>query len=303
MNSYQYPRRSGFTLIELLVVIAIIAAILFPVFAQAKAAAKGTAELSNVKQLGLANTLYLSDYDDTYALGTICVTSATSACEWDTTWAGLVVPYVKNGNVQSNKYGGTSLGGASLFRSPLDGDTGLASWSDGSEGVSISFGANAILIYDPAANKTKRIGVFSNLFADSGFGNNASLSQTNISQVASTVLLAAKYNKDARAYGSFRVSSAFPGAVFNNVDYGWNWIAPGMVPNGNPFGSGSAWWWSYNNHSDDKYPNGKNGAVGVNSSGKSNFVFADGHAKTMAPTATNPDPTGKPDQNMWDATR
>ncbi|MGV3617772.1 MAG: prepilin-type N-terminal cleavage/methylation domain-containing protein [Fimbriimonas sp.] len=59
--------RRGFTLIELLVVIAIIAilaAILFPVFAQAKAAAKKTAALSNLKQLGTATFLYMGDYDD-----------------------------------------------------------------------------------------------------------------------------------------------------------------------------------------------------------------------------------------------
>ena len=57
----------GFTLIELLVVIAIIAilaAILFPVFAQAKAAAKKTASLSNQKQIGLATVMYAGDFDD-----------------------------------------------------------------------------------------------------------------------------------------------------------------------------------------------------------------------------------------------
>src|SRR5688572_7516015 len=61
--------RKAFTLIELLVVIAIIAilaAILFPVFAQAKNAAKKTSDLSNLKQLGTAEQIYLADYDDVY---------------------------------------------------------------------------------------------------------------------------------------------------------------------------------------------------------------------------------------------
>ncbi len=61
-------QQSGFTLIELLVVIAIIAilaAILFPVFAQAKEAAKKTACLSNSKQQAIAGVIYMGDYDDT----------------------------------------------------------------------------------------------------------------------------------------------------------------------------------------------------------------------------------------------
>lgn len=67
MFAKSISRRFGFTLIELLVVIAIIAilaAILFPVFAQAKLAAKKTVSLSNLKQIGLAWTMYGSDYDD-----------------------------------------------------------------------------------------------------------------------------------------------------------------------------------------------------------------------------------------------
>src|SRR3989442_716208 len=58
--------KTGFTLIELLVVIAIIAilaAILFPVFAQAREKARQTACLSNMKQLSLALEMYRTDYD------------------------------------------------------------------------------------------------------------------------------------------------------------------------------------------------------------------------------------------------
>jgi prepilin-type N-terminal cleavage/methylation domain-containing protein len=64
-------RSKGFTLIELLVVIAIIAilaAILFPVFAQAKGAAKKTSDLSNLKQVGTSTLLYVNDNDDVLPL-------------------------------------------------------------------------------------------------------------------------------------------------------------------------------------------------------------------------------------------
>jgi len=67
MNNRTVSKFKAFTLIELLVVIAIIAilaAILFPVFAQAKMAAKKTAALSNVKQQALATTMYANDSDD-----------------------------------------------------------------------------------------------------------------------------------------------------------------------------------------------------------------------------------------------
>jgi len=63
--------RRGFTLIELLVVIAIIAilaAILFPVFAQAREKARATACMNNTKQIGIGFKMYMDNYDDTYPL-------------------------------------------------------------------------------------------------------------------------------------------------------------------------------------------------------------------------------------------
>ena len=62
-------RQRAFTLIELLVVIAIIAilaAILFPVFAQARDKARQSACLSNCKQIGMAVSMYVNDYDETF---------------------------------------------------------------------------------------------------------------------------------------------------------------------------------------------------------------------------------------------
>ncbi len=66
----------GFTLIELLVVIAIIAilaAILFPVFAKARAKARQATCVSNEKQIGLAVMQYVQDYDETYPISAINV--------------------------------------------------------------------------------------------------------------------------------------------------------------------------------------------------------------------------------------
>ena len=72
-NLRQVAKSNGFTLIELLVVIAIIAilaAILFPVFAQAREKARQTSCLSNMKQLGTGLQLYVDDYDECFPNGT-----------------------------------------------------------------------------------------------------------------------------------------------------------------------------------------------------------------------------------------
>lgn len=95
--------RRGFTLIELLVVIAIIAilaAILFPVFAKARAKARQTACLSNSRQIVTAFLAYNTDYDETWApayyyINKIPGGKGTSANGY-VQWSGMIQPYVKN---------------------------------------------------------------------------------------------------------------------------------------------------------------------------------------------------------------
>ncbi len=94
--------RRAFTLIELLVVIAIIAilaAILFPVFAQAKAAAKKTTDLSNLKQLSLALMLFKEDHNGYFPKGWFndeVGGEMTSIPEPFWGWDYAIQPYVKN---------------------------------------------------------------------------------------------------------------------------------------------------------------------------------------------------------------
>lgn len=131
--------RRGFTLIELLVVIAIIgilAALLFPVFARAKAAAKTTTTVSNLRQLGQATALYSGDNDDVLPLSTEGLSGENLPGGWMfysefggdeagrfDPGQGSVFPYVKNRD---------------LFRSSLDGDAGQSQNSFAFNGCLIS---------------------------------------------------------------------------------------------------------------------------------------------------------------------
>jgi prepilin-type N-terminal cleavage/methylation domain-containing protein len=92
-------RSRGFTLIELLVVIAIIAilaAILFPVFAQAREAARKTSCTSNQKQLGTGMVMYAQDYDEMYPVWRYIVPVSAEHPNGKVTWVENMQPYVKN---------------------------------------------------------------------------------------------------------------------------------------------------------------------------------------------------------------
>lgn len=150
-------QRNGFTLIELLVVIAIIAilaAILFPVFAQAKEAAKKTQCLSNTKQIGTALSMYITDYDGGMPHWNECLNQVppnnTTAsvpinCPGDTLstalgnptyyWDAKLIPYVKSGNAPTTS---AALNRGGVWRCPSTRDPQTRR----------SYGFNQALIYD-----------------------------------------------------------------------------------------------------------------------------------------------------------
>ena len=136
---------SGFTLIELLVVIAIIAilaAILFPVFAQAREKARMTACLSNVKQMGTAMMMYLQDYDENLPFKRVtCASQTGGPCFWwttqETTWKDSLIPYIKSGGRDYN--GGATYktaGNGGVYQCPSN----TAAWSTGQEGTQGGWG-------------------------------------------------------------------------------------------------------------------------------------------------------------------
>ncbi|MBC8137018.1 MAG: DUF1559 domain-containing protein [Fibrella sp.] len=119
------PRLSGrtlnraFTLIELLVVIAIIAilaAILFPVFAQAREKARQTSCLSNQKQLGLATMQYVQDYDETFPMSEYG--GGGGACGLQYQWPTLLQGYIKGGDSYVDNGVRLWVGRGSVFSCP-----------------------------------------------------------------------------------------------------------------------------------------------------------------------------------------
>lgn len=185
--------KKAFTLIELLVVIAIIAilaAILFPVFAQAKAAAKKAADLSNMKQLGTGIAIYMGDYDDVYPPAASVDTSNTSNTA--PVWSSKVVtgPYIKN---------------TQIFQSPLD-SSGKISVTTGLSGgtqnvdprsymvnglVNTIVTTNQATIFGPSYVATGSGGAFGYWTVTGGALNvqQASLSQTALESISEFVVM------------------------------------------------------------------------------------------------------------------
>jgi prepilin-type N-terminal cleavage/methylation domain-containing protein/prepilin-type processing-associated H-X9-DG protein len=282
-------RREGFTLIELLVVIAIIAilaAILFPVFAQAREKARGISCLSNTKQIGLAIIMYVQDFDEQFPPG------------FDFNWVGgqwcqKVVPYIKDGNFN-------------IFKCPDDSMTGYltpeASYPD-FHVWGISYAANGWYQdnnyccapnWDSGYPLGGPMGITPAMAPYFG----TTLADAAITQPAATILIAEKHDSD--------VYTATGGSAGNYSDYlplgiiaGYplSWAGPEYIPN-DPASD------NYGHYPTTfVFGEGPNGSVSASHTGMGNFAFTDGHSKAMLPTSTNPDPVNRPQDNMWNGVR
>jgi len=286
--------KKAFTLIELLVVIAIIAilaAILFPVFAQAKAAAKKTTALSNAKQLSLAEIMYAGDADDMFPL--MITPQGNKPLDgyagYDYTWQNLIQPYTKSWNLLIDAASPFQHADPIHYLDPFQnfgmmGNSaidGVATFGDTyySEGVQVEWNGIGGMFSD-----TFFWGTGPNNMTPTG-GN--SLTQTSINNVADNVLIA-----EATAPDSW---TGYPsgGATFDNdmFHYCWTWYASygtqrtGGLPR-------------YNQTTATTCSNSRH------SGGQVVSTFADGHAKALAlkeyyKVGTLPDGVTKYYPHLW----
>jgi len=242
----------AFTLIELLVVIAIIAilaAILFPVFAQAKLAAKKTVALSNAKQVATANLIYMGDYDDSLIKSFFGFPQAP-ACDW-----GSINGVFYNWRYALNPYTAKSNG---LLADPTNPFNAPQFWTNAISSPSQNLPSNF-------AVNTSVIG-----FANGGCAGladkNGLDSLNSIDGVASTIVMVpsrTQWNDMPWSWGTF--SGLAGGPTSGNQYNGWC-----ITPNT----GGSA-----------VCPAAGNGPI--HAVGKQiSFVWADGHAKSKAYSQT-----------------
>jgi len=272
--------KKAFTLIELLVVIAIIAilaAILFPVFAQAKNAAKKTVALSNVKQTSTGVLLYSADYDDMYPMG-------SGACWWyplDGGWSLDTQPYIKN---------------LPILRTPDDtlSKAGWQGWlQTHANGIPISFAANGIIRWDGSSNSNAGLMTMVQNVTDTRCGpqnwmGNTIVAQTSVTNPADTIMLTVRYRSQL-TWGT--------GDFIAGVNW-WDWTGhAGLAPDGARDGS------SYSANGVLVNADNRNGAVTAGFAGKTVFSFADGHAAVLSPVQTNPNEAARPELNKWNARR
>jgi prepilin-type N-terminal cleavage/methylation domain-containing protein/prepilin-type processing-associated H-X9-DG protein len=262
-----FRNRRAFTLIELLVVIAIIAilaAILFPVFAQAREKARSISCLSNLKQIGTASMMYIQDYDETYMCG-------WGEPDGSTMWRWVLNPYIQrngtsmyNGNATNNsilicpstRIGVTSYGYNQAHFANRWAQAPNGNWNNGGIGMAaITEPANLVMIGEAAKSGRTSPGIDPNYADGSAYcGTRNGTAANNPADCGPYRFKADTWKKD-------------PGDPTWDATVDWDMAMPG---------DGKGEW---------------NIATGINNngsrrplfphSGLGNFVFADGHAKAI----------------------
>jgi len=286
-------RNKAFTLIELLVVIAIIAilaAILFPVFAQAKLAAKKTSSLSNVKQLSLGVLMYSNDQDDRFPMG--------SGEEWwyplDGGWSWDVEPYLKSLPIMHDS-------------ADSDGKQFWPTWM-GNPVVEISYASNGEIVCNKAGDCHNRgvmgmaqgkdiVSTRDHNPYTSGWLDISTTVSTAVTQPAATIMMASRYGgQDTWGTGDM---------ISGNT--GWDFATPNALPDATR-AAGVAYTVTENGKTFTVNADQRNGSIGCPFSNQGVFSFTDGHAKSMNPAATRATPTtdttlSVSQTDMWDAYR
>lgn len=275
-NHRSFRAQKGFTLIELLVVIAIIAilaAILFPVFAQARAAARQTSCISNVKQVGLGAMMYAQDYDETYPRmdnngSALYGETGGRPPDWDNMtldpagleaskvgFFGVIQPYLKN-----YKIGECPEVGASKWQQIVAGGFGInwgGAYSQAKEQVYQSMlGQMAISIY--------AIDYGTSAYPTSSNQLRAKGQLAAIARPAETIL--------------FVGESAWGWTGEQSLGLGNGGVWPGV--DGSPCGGGDGWTFYVHKGGRGNYTGGTQ-ANNPNLKGFANIGFCDGHVKPM----------------------
>jgi len=270
--------RAGFTLIELLVVIAIIAilaAILFPVFAQAREKARQTSCLSNEKQIGLALLAYSQDYDEQMVRGWYGNNGYGQSTNTPPTdprykWMDAIGPFVKNNQ---------------LFTCP-SAPVGVSADSDNNgpvRGIYVPYNVLGTPGSKTNASESNHYGSYMINSAYWGDGDKAKQGPSNevplaiVANPAGTIWI-------ADGNGSYQLSWPDKGAD------------PGLVPDKRD-GMDFISWQGINNTQE--------GAMVSRHQGMSNVIYCDGHAKSVslktlcALSERTKDASGNPDPNGY----
>jgi prepilin-type N-terminal cleavage/methylation domain-containing protein/prepilin-type processing-associated H-X9-DG protein len=293
--------RKGFTLIELLVVIAIIAilaAILFPVFAQAREKARGISCMSNCKQMGTATYMYVQDYDETLffyravqsgnqqynpfwnnpnvATGP-CAGSSSGNRQW---WSVLLNPYLKSYDIFKCPSNPGNVNGTGVWVniSPA----GATDSSGCSYGGQNSYAANKYLFQPTSSGGT-------------GFTLAAAAAPAD-----TLVVLDATYYEELPRFTDDNGSKVSSG-ILNGF------------PSFDPFASGYDNDWTNIGNGDGGGNNccaaapttnalilAEKARIASRHQGKLNLIFLDGHAKSRDAIQTIDDLKTNPNNSIWD---